>query len=209
MTMHRSPLLLVVAAAAFGVAACDRGVSADDADASATAAASAGVVDSALPIDTLLHRFRATIPDTPTVLTGGESSPERLTRALLAALESHDTATVRRLVLSRAEFAWLYYPHTIFTRPPYEMGPELLWLQISANSEKGAVRLLRRYGGSPLRLDALLCPDSVQQEGPNTVTAGCRVRFSAADSAARDLRLFGSLLNRDGRYKFVSYANEL
>jgi hypothetical protein len=208
--MPRSPLLLILAAAAIGVAACDRGANVDAGSAAAEASAtSAGVIDSALPIATLLHRFRATIPDTPTVLTGGASSPEHLTRALLAALESHDTATVRALVLSRAEFAWLYYPHTIYTRPPYEMGPDLLWLQISGNSEKGVVRLLRRYGGSPLRLGALLCPDSAQQEGPNTIIAGCRVRFAAADSAARELRIFGSLLNRDGRYKFVSYANEL
>ena len=27
--------------------------------------------------------------------------------------------------------------------------------------------------------------------------------------AARDLRLFSSLLSRDGRYKFLSYANDL
>jgi hypothetical protein len=205
--MPRSSLLFILAAAVIGVAACDRGSSAETG--AAVAAASAGVIDSALPIDTLLQRFRATIPDTPTVLTGGETSPERLTRALFAALASNDTATLRALVLSRAEFAWLYYPHTIYTRPPYEFGPELLWLQLGGNSEKGVVRLLRRYGGSPLRLGALLCPDSVQQEGPNTIIAGCRVRFAAADSAARELRIFGSLLNRDGRYKFVSYANEL
>jgi hypothetical protein len=204
--MTRSLPLPWIAAAMLVVAACDRADSDPGAAAGTTAA---GIVDSALPIDTLLHRFRATLPDTPTTLVGAEASAERLSRSLLAALQAHDTATLRRLVLSRAEFAWLYYPHTIWTRPPYELGPELAWLQLSANSEKGVVRLLRRYGGSSLRFEALLCPDSAVAEGPNTVIPGCRVRFAAADSAARELRLFGSLLNRDGRYKFVSYANEL
>jgi hypothetical protein len=173
------------------------------------APSTAGVVDSALPIDTLLARFRATVTDTPTALGGGERSPEGLTRALLGALQAQDTATLQRLVLSRAEFAWLYYPHTRFTRPPYELGPELLWLQMGMASEKGIVRLIRRYGGSPLRFEALTCPDSALAEGPNRVTTGCRVRFAVGDSAARELGLFGSLLQRDGRYKFVSYANEL
>lgn len=202
----RPVALLYVAALVATIAACDRAATPDTA---ASHAPRAGVVDSALPIDTLLHRFRATLPDTPTTLTGGLPSAEALTRALLRALETHDTATVQRLVLSPSEFAWLYYPHTRFTRPPYELGPELLWLQLGMASEKGAVRLIRRYGGTPLRFEALACPDSAAVEGPNRVITGCRVRFAAADSTARELQLFGSLLQRDGLYKFVSYANEL
>jgi hypothetical protein len=112
-------------------------------------------------------------------------------------------------VLSRAEYAWLYYPHTRYTRPPYELGAELLWIQISENSEKGIVRLLRRYGGSTLRYQALSCPDSSVTEGPNTLLGPCRVTFAAADSAARTLQIFGSIISRDGQVKFVSYANEL
>ena len=46
-------------------------------------------------------------------------------------------------------------------------------------------------------------------EGPNRLVTGCRVRFAAGDSAAREMRLFGALLNRDGQYKFLSYANDL
>lgn len=203
------PHLLALVLAAAVVAACDRAASGDAprADHGATAP-TIGVVDSALPIDTLIARFRATTPDTPTTLAGGASSPRDLTRTFLRAIATQDTATVRRLVLSRAEFAWLYYPHTRFTRPPYELGPELLWLQIGAASEKGIVRVLRRYGGAPLRFDALACSDTAT-EGPNTILSGCRVTFSLPDSGARSLRLFGSILARDGRYKFVSYANEL
>lgn len=200
------PRLIAFALVAVLIVACDRSATPDT---DRAAAPRAGVVDSALPIDTLLRRFRATLPDTPTTLAGGEPSPQALTRALLRALETQDTATVRRLVLSASEFAWLYYPHTRFTRPPYELGPELLWLQVALASEKGAVRLIRRYGGVPLRLEALDCPDSAVVEGPNRVLTGCRVRFAASDSAARELRLFAALLQRDGQYKFVSYANEL
>lgn len=199
----RAALLLGILAAA---AACAR-----DAEQAAPAAdlPPGSVIDSALPIDTLLARFRATLPDTPTTLVGGESSPERLTRALLGALTAQDTATIRRLVLNRSEFGWLYYPHTRYTKRPYELGPELLWIQVNENSEKGIVRLLRRYGGSRLRFDSLACRDGSEVEGPNTITGPCQVTFAAADSSARTMQIFGSILARDGRYKFVSYANEL
>lgn len=196
-------LFLLVAATA---AACARDAERTDAVRELPPGA---VIDSALPIDTLLARFRATIADTPSALSGGERSPERLTRRFLAALTAHDTATIQGLVLSRAEFAWLYYPHTRYTRRPYELGPELLWIQVSENSEKGIVRMLRRYGGSALRFDALACPDSSVTEGPNTIIGPCRVTFAAADSAARTLQIFGSIIARDGQFKFVSYANEL
>lgn len=202
--------LLSLALAVAAITACDRASQdAQSAAAAPTPPQPGDVIDSALPIPVLLERFRATTPDTPTVLVGGAPSPEALSRALVSAIATNDTAAVRRLVLSRAEFAWLYYPHTKFTAPPYELGPELLWLQMGAASEKGATRLLRRYGGTALRFEALLCPDSVVQEGPNTIRIGCRVRFAAPDSGSRELRLFGSLLERDGRHKFVSYANEL
>lgn len=168
-----------------------------------------GVVDSALSIDTLLHRFRATVPDTPTTLIGGADSREALVRELFAALGQGDSLSVRRLAVTAGEFAWLYYPHSRFTRAPYELGPDLLWLQLRANHEKGVVRLLRRYGGRPLRLETVSCPDSARTEGPNVLTEGCRVTFAVADSTPRELRLFGSLFSRDGRHKFLSYSNDL
>ncbi len=169
----------------------------------------AGVVDSALPIDTLLRRFRATLADTPTMLRSASTSREEVARALLAALTARDTATVRALVLSRAEFAWLYYPHTKFTAPPYELGPELVWIPLIGASEKGASRMLERLGGRRLRFERLLCPDSAVTEGPNRITTGCTVRFDIADSATVELRLFSSFIERDGRVKVLSYANDL
>ncbi len=198
-------LLSVVA-----LGACDSTNGAPPADPSTRAEATPGaVVDSALPIDILLGRFRALTPDSPTVLTGGAESPDRLVRALLVAVSRRDTTALRALVMSRGEFAWLYYPESKFTSPPYALGPDLVWIPMLAASEKGVGRLLSRYGGSALRFESLDCPDTVDREGPNEITRGCTVRFAAADSAARTIQLFSSLLHRDGRYKFLSYANDL
>ena len=197
--LRRARLVLV----SLSLGACDRPTTRTD------ATPAAGVIDSALPIAVLLERFRATTPDTPAVLIGGAARAEALVRALLNAVGARDTAALRALVMSRAEFAWLYYPHTRYVARPYELGPDLVWLPHAAASESGIGRLLDRYGGTTLRFDALLCPDSAVTEGPNRLIAGCRVRFAAADSAPRTLQLFAGLLARDGRYKFLSYANDL
>lgn len=168
-----------------------------------------GVVDSTLPIAELLARFQATLPDSPSTLAGGEATPEALTRSLFRALAVNDTSALRALIVSRAEFGFVYYPHSQFTRAPYELAPDLVWLTMVSASEKGAGRLLTRFGGQPLRFERLVCGDSVQIEGPNRIQRGCRVRFAVPDSGTREIQLFGALLSRDGRTKFLSFANDL
>lgn len=168
-----------------------------------------GVVDSALPIAELLTRFQATLPDSPTTLVGGAAAPEALTRALFTAVAASDTNALRALIVTRSEFGFLYYPHSQFTRAPYELAPDLVWLTTVSASEKGAGRFLARYGGRALRFEQLLCGDTAQTEGPNRIQRGCRVRFAVPDSGVREVQLFGALLSRDGRTKFLSFANDL
>ena len=200
-------MFLTATSAVMSVSACSGRESSRTAE--DTGAPTAGVIDSALPIPVLLSRFRAVTADTPSTLTGGADSPERLARALLTALSARDTVAVRTLAMSRGEFAWLYYPHTKFTAPPYELGPQIVWIPLVAASDKGAGRLLERYGGRALRFEAISCPDSASTEGPNTIITSCTVRFAVDDSAARQLRLFSSLLSRGGQYKFLTYTNDL
>lgn len=200
---YRVPLLVCVALVTLAAGCVDDARSVPEDRTAGT------VVDSALPIAELLTRFQATLPDSPRTLAGGAEDAERLTRVLFTALATHDTTALRTLIVSRSEFGFLYYPHSQFTRAPYALAPDLVWLTMVSASEKGAGRLLARYGGRQLRFERLVCDDSARTEGPNRVQRGCRVRFAVPDSAPRELQLFGALLTRDGRTKFLSVANDL
>jgi hypothetical protein len=149
------------------------------------------------------------LPDEPTALERGESSRDALVRRFVRALEMSDTAALLALHLTRAEFAYLYYPFTQYTRPPYELSPALLWFLIEQNSEKGLVRLLRRYGGRPLGYVGYRCEQEPQREGANRLWNACRIKRKVESGELVEERLFGSIIERDGRYKFVSYANDL
>ncbi|NJD20008.1 MAG: hypothetical protein FIA95_12105 [Gemmatimonadetes bacterium] len=163
---------------------------------------------SILPNEAELRRFRAALPgEAPAGLTGGAPSRDALVARFLTALEAADTAAFRDMLLTRAEFAWLYYPHTRFTAPPYELAPELLWFQIENGTGRGFGRLLDRMGGRPAHADSYACPSDARTEGPNRVWEECVVRLRPPGGEARDLRLFGTILERDGVYKFVSYSN--
>lgn len=190
-------------AGALALAACDgpRGAASSVADSARPAAA-------APSIEASLRRFREGLPAV-TALAGGAPSRDSLVRRLARAVERRDTLAVREMTLSRAEFAYLYYPSTQYVRPPYELAPETLWFLSQQNSEKGAGRLLQRHGGRALGLVDHACPREPAAQGANRLWEECTVRYrpAGADSVARR-RLFGTIIERGGRFKFVSYAND-
>lgn len=166
------------------------------------------IVDSILPIDEEVRRFRAAVGGSAaTALSGGAPSRDDLIARLAAAVSARDSAALRSLALSPREFIDLVYPSSPYTKPPYRQAPGLLWSQIQLPSGTGFVRLLERLGGKPLRVEALSCPGKPERQGDNLLHANCTVRFASGDAPLREGRLFGTILERRGRFKFVSFAN--
>lgn len=171
--------------------------------------AAGGVVDSILPLPEALARFRAGLAANPDTLRHAAPSRDALVARWAAAVAASDTATLNALLLDRAEFAWLYYPGSRMSLPPYEAPPGLLWGQLLATSESGIAQLLRAHGGAPVRVLALRCPAPPVSEGRNRLHERCEVRVRTASRELPFTRLFGTILERDGRFKFLGYANAL
>ncbi|HWN19885.1 MAG TPA: hypothetical protein VNO19_13305 [Gemmatimonadales bacterium] len=170
-------------------------------------ASDVGYVDSAIPIDEALRRFRRDLPEV-TALDGGFDRREQLVREFVRALEGRDTVALRRMVLTAGEFAWLYYPYSPLSGPPYELSPALMWFQLQGESEKGASRLLTERAGHPLGYVGHRCAPA-RVEGKNRIHSSCELRRVTAVGDTVAERLFGLIVERDGQYKFVGYANRL
>jgi hypothetical protein len=156
--------------------------------------------------DSALVRFQATVADTPSTLAGGETSREGLIAAFDRAIAEHDTAALRRLHVDRGEFAFLYYPGSEHSRRPLYQAPEVLWFRYRLSSEKGIGRVLERLGGAALGVTGHVCRDAVS-EGGHRLHRDCRVRrVVGADTVEH--RLFGSIVEREGRFKFLTYSND-
>jgi hypothetical protein len=118
-----------------------------------------------------------------------------------------DTASLRELVMSRAEFAYFYYPTSAFTRSPTKQEPGLAWFLHLQSSQKGVSRLLDRMGGSDVRLVGSACEGEPRAEGLNRIWFDCRQTIAlGADTTT--LRLLGGVIERGGMYKAFSYAND-
>jgi hypothetical protein len=207
-------LVLAVAAAVIATAACN-GKDAAVASASTRAGADAAlhgpgyVVDSALPPEETLRRFRMGLDSVTRFDDGATHSRNALVQRFARAVAKGDTAALRGMSLSRAEFAYLYFPSTQYMRQPYMTPPDVLWQLMHTRSESGMNRLVARVGGTEMRVAGYDCEPTPEVEGINRLYEQCTIRFRrAATASVERRRLFGSIIEREGRYKFVSYAND-
>jgi len=164
-------------------------------------------VDSIVPRAEALRRFQAGARPVDG-LAGGAGSRDSLVADFVRALETRDTAGLRRLLLDRNEFAFLYYPTARQGLPPYDLAPELFWFMLQSGSDKGLPRALGRRGGRPLELQGYRCDSLPTREGRNVVWGPCLLRHGEGGRLIEE-RLFGLIVERDGRFKFVDYGNRL
>jgi hypothetical protein len=169
-----------------------------------------GVVDSIFPVEEEIRRFKAARNNTSaTGLKEASDARDALVARFMKALEARDSADVRAMVLDAAEFIDLYYPTSVHSHPPYKQSPELTWFLLQQNSEKGIKRALERYGGVPLHFEGYTCNSQPKVEQANLLWEQCTVRWAPAPGVPSPLRIFGTIIERNGRFKFVSYANDL
>ncbi len=200
--MHLFGLLGIVGLTAT-VGACEMSAARETKTAGATS-----TVDSIVPRDEALRRFQEGTPRVER-LDGGETSREKVIAAYVRALEARDSAGIARLAISRSEFAWLYYPTTPQGLPPYEVEPGLLWFLLSSRSDKGARRALTVYGGHRFKVLSQDCGREGAREGDNTIWGPCTVRWIGESRDTVSTRLLSQIIERDGRYKVLSYSNGL
>lgn len=166
-------------------------------------------VDSVFPIEEEIRRFRETVPDSATTLQGGARSIDELVARFLDALEVRDVDALGELAMTSAEFIDLYYPNTRFTKRPYELSPGLVWFQLETYGSAGLKRALARHGGRAFDRARHACPAEPELEGTNRIWSGCVVRHVDEAGDTLSLSLFGAIIERDGRFKFINYANRL
>jgi len=186
-----------------GLVACRKGPAENQA-----LIAQPAVVDSVVPIQAALRRFREGSPEVQR-LSSGAPTRAALVSQLINALGASDTLAVEHLTVTRAEYAWLYYPTTAIARPPYELPPALAWFQVQEGNRKGALRLLRALGGRALDYQGVTCAAEPVTEGDNRIWTGCLVKLGVDGGTPSPQRLFAAILERHGRSAFLSFDNDL
>lgn len=169
-----------------------------------------GVVDSIFTVEEDIQRFKAARGTTPaSELSGASLSRDALVERFIQAIETRDTADLRAMVINAAEFIDLYYPTSMYVKAPYKQSPDLVWFLMQESGKKGIGRALDRFGGRASNYEGYTCSAEPVVREANRFWGECAVRWAPAPGAASPIRLFGPIMERDDKFKFVSYANDL
>lgn len=163
--------------------------------------------DSLTSMTHLLRRFQAQVAPPPGELQGGTRDRDALGRQFVAALERGDTLALERLIVTPSEFGHLYFPESVFMRPPYDLDPAVVWMQLDAATTTGMRRGLQQHAGTRLGYLGLTCSPPHSQGSVRI--HGCDVRRLDSRGDTLTERMFGPILERGGRFKFLSLQNRL
>lgn len=162
-------------------------------------------MDSVIPREEALRRFREGLPEVRQ-LAGGATSRDALLRAVAAAIAAHDTAGLQALTLSRAEFAWLYYPTATQGFPPYDLAPALYWFTIDTRNHRALSQLLE--GNIPgRRFVSADCGTVTTTEGANHLWGPCLFTLAPVSGPAVKVRYLSLVVEREGTWKVLQFSD--
>jgi hypothetical protein len=167
------------------------------------------IVDSIFPVEEEIRRFKAARNGAAaSELANAATSRDEVVRRFLKAVAARDSADLRALTLNAAEFIDLYYPSSMYSHPPYKQSPEVVWLMQQQNSDQGLRRVLNRFGGQPGHLRSYTCKPEPRVEGENRFWDECTITWAPSSQGKLSARLFSTIIERGGRFKILSYANQ-
>jgi hypothetical protein len=144
----------------------------------------------------------------PAPLAGTFDSPEALASAVLDAFQRQDRPALERLALSDREFADHVWPVLPAARPERNLSVEFVWGDLAAKSRAHLTRNLQRGLPPGARVTALAFEGETSRHGGVTIRRQSVLTVTGADGSLARVRLFGSLIEQDGRYKVFSYVTD-
>jgi hypothetical protein len=144
--------------------------------------------------------------DRPRRLENTHPSATALARAVLDAVARRDTDALRRLALNETEFRHHVWPQLPAARPERNLPFSYVWADLHQKSEQALRRTLTAYGGRRFELVDV-------RFSSVTDYAAYRVHREATfvvrgDGGQSAVRVCGSLLEKDGKWKVFSYVND-
>ena len=139
-------------------------------------------------------------------LPNAHESPEALSRAVLAAIETRDADALRSLALNKDEFTEHVWPDLPAARPERNLSSSFVWGDLNRKSNIMLRGTLTAHGGKPYALVSVRFLGETTQYDSYRVHRESELTVKESDGTERQIRVFGSMIEKGGRYKVFSYV---
>lgn len=144
----------------------------------------------------------------PPPLSGSYQSASELATAVLGALERRDVTALHELALDEREFENHVWPDLPAARPERNMPMSFVWGDLHQKSEASLGRILASRGGQRFSLVSVRFAGGTTAYDSYLVHRQTVLGVRDSTGAEVNLRVFGSVLEKDGRFKVFSYVVE-
>lgn len=156
-------------------------------------------------------RLRGAIGAAEGSLESLAGSPRELVEQALTAFERRDTAALVELLVDRDEFMRIVYPelgaHFAAARDTRSETKAFLWETQRLNALKGMRKALREVGGEKLELVSIEFREGEKRFPSYRLFEGTQVRVRDSSGASATLHALGSIIERERRYKLMSFRD--
>lgn len=164
--------------------------------------------------DTVSHRVAgpahspparpASSPENSRVLINGQSSTYALASRFLDCLARKDRESIKNLRLTRDEFCNYYWPEAPASRIP-NVTCDFAWNQATLRSDGGLSELLADHSGKRYELVSISF-GGMEEWQSYKIYKDPRLTIKDERGATREVKLFGSVFELDGRVKLFSFV---
>jgi hypothetical protein len=140
------------------------------------------------------------------LLSNAYPSLETLTAAVAEAVQRRDEATLRSLALNEEEFREQVWPELPAARPERNLPFSYVWGDLRQKSEGGLALTLIRHGGRRYSIVSVRNDGEVTKYVTYVVRRDTVVHVRDETGTEADVRLFGSVIQKDGGWKVFSYV---
>lgn len=135
-------------------------------------------------------------------------SAEAAAREVLEALAARDIGTLAHLAVTEHEFRQIIWPELPSSRPEVNLPVAYAWGTLAQNSQGSLASTLATHGGRRYTLVTLRVTGRSTPYETFTVHRDVALDVNDEAGTRRQIRVFGSLLERNGRWKVFSFVTD-
>ena len=134
-------------------------------------------------------------------------SPDQLGLAVVDALNRKDIEHLNRLRVQREEFLDWVWPAFPASRPPSNFPGDFAWSNMNKKCNTGMKKWIARYGGHNLKFVGIRFDRPSETYDGFQLLRGTVLTLQNAAGEKRELKILGSVVVKNEKYKLLSYKD--